>query len=163
MNQSTPIGKDRPNVIPWPPILVVISLVAGYLLSRYLPLPWLEDGGASGLLQAVGALLILTALLLIVTAIREFRKARTSPNPTRAAAHLVTGGPYRFSRNPIYLGNVLLLLGIGAVAGWPWFFPIAIINGIAEHRLAVVREEAHLEHVFGRTWRDYKKRVRAWI
>jgi protein-S-isoprenylcysteine O-methyltransferase Ste14 len=162
MNQSAIPGKDRANNIPWPPILTLSSLGISILLTWYLPLPWL-DGGAGGLIQAFGALLIGVAVLLYVTSIREFRRVKTTVNPMGTASHLITGGPFRFSRNPIYLANVVLLIGLGAMFGAIWFFPMAILNGIAEHRLAVVREEAHLEHMFGKAWREYKKRVRAWI
>jgi len=162
MNQPARHGKDRPNRIPWPPILTLSALAVGILLSVFWPLAWF-GGAAGGVIQAVGFALAATAVLLYATSFREFRRANTTILPTGTASHLITTGPYRFTRNPIYLANVLLLLGIGAMFGLPWFFPIAILNGIGEQRLAVVREEAHLEHQFGKAWRDYRKRVRAWI
>jgi protein-S-isoprenylcysteine O-methyltransferase Ste14 len=155
-------GKDRPNTIPWPPIILAAALLGGYALGQWLPRPWLPALAAS-FLQAIGAISIAAAMALYATAILAMRKARTNILPHRAADHLVTTGPFALSRNPIYLGNVALLAGLGLLFANVWYLAVAIAAGLAEHRFAVLREEAHLEHKFGRAWRDYKKRVRRWI
>jgi protein-S-isoprenylcysteine O-methyltransferase Ste14 len=162
MTQSAEPGKDRPNVIPWPPMILMTALVGGYLLGLWLPRPWPPGVGAS-FLQGVGAIAILVAVTLYSTAFLAMRRARTTIRPDRAADHLVTDGPFAISRNPIYLANVVLLAGLAFLLGNVWYLAVAAVAGLAEHHIAILREEAHLEHRFGRAWRDYRKRVRRWI
>jgi protein-S-isoprenylcysteine O-methyltransferase Ste14 len=151
-----------PNKIPWPPIILVGGILAGFLLRAVLPLPW-TAGAARDVLQGVGAVLIIVAILLILLTINELRKHKTTVNPTGKSAHLVTSGPFSFSRNPIYQGNVLLICGIGLASGNAWMLLVAIVTAALEQRFAIVREERHLEARFGKAWRDYSKRVRRWV
>jgi protein-S-isoprenylcysteine O-methyltransferase Ste14 len=157
MNPDTP-----PNKIPWPPIILASGIIIGFLLRAIMPLPW-TVGAARDVLQGVGAVLIIVSILLILLAINELRKHKTTVNPTGKSAHLVTSGPFAFSRNPIYLGNMLLISGIGLATGNAWMLLIAIVTGALEQRFAILREERHLEARFGKAWRDYAKRVRRWV
>lgn len=151
-----------PNKIPWPPIILVGGIVAGFLLRAVMPLPW-TAGAARDVLQGVGVVMIVVAVLLILLTIAELRKHKTTVNPTGKSAHLVTSGPFAFSRNPIYLGNVLLICGLGLALGNAWMLLVAIVTGTLEQRFAILREERHLEARFGKAWRDYAKRVRRWV
>jgi protein-S-isoprenylcysteine O-methyltransferase Ste14 len=90
-------------------------------------------------------------------------RARANILPHRAATALVTWGPFGFSRNPIYLGNTILLLGAGLAFGIAWFVPVAFAAAALTARLAIAREEAHLNARFGRAWREYAARVRRWV
>ncbi len=90
-------------------------------------------------------------------------KHKTTVNPTGKSSHLVTTGPFAFSRNPIYLANVLLMLGIGLASANAWMIIIAFIAAWLEQQFAIVREERHLEARFGKAWRDYARRVRRWV
>lgn len=157
MNPDTP-----PNKIPWPPIILVCSIIAGFVLGAFLPLPW-TAGAARDVLQGAGFVLIAIAILLYTLTIRELWSHKTTVNPTAKSTHLVTTGPFAFSRNPIYLGNVLLMVGIGLAFSNAWLILIAFIAAWLEQRFAILREERHLEARFGRAWRDYSKRVRRWI
>jgi protein-S-isoprenylcysteine O-methyltransferase Ste14 len=151
-----------PNKIPWPPIILAGGIVAGLLLGAAWPLPW-TMGAAREVLQGVGAVLVAVAIGLILLTINELRKHKTTVNPTGTSAHLVTSGPFAFSRNPIYLGNVLLICGLGLALGNAWMLLVAIVTATLEQRFAIVREERHLEARFGKAWRDYAKRVRRWV
>lgn len=153
---------DRPNVIPWPPIILAAALVVGIALTIFYPLPW-ASGAARDILQGVGVLLAMAATALYVTAMREMSRAGTAILPHREASHLVTSGPFTLTRNPIYLGNLVLLTALGLVLGSLWMFVVAVFAAYAEQKLGIEREEAHLEHRFGKAWRDYKKKVRRWI
>ena len=83
--------------------------------------------------------------------------------PNRAAEHLVTGGPFSFTRNPIYLANALLMIAVGLIAGIAWLVLFAIVAAYATQKLAIEREERHLQARFGKRYIDYAKRVRRWI
>ncbi|MCG6858193.1 MAG: isoprenylcysteine carboxylmethyltransferase family protein [Salaquimonas sp.] len=153
---------DRPNVIPWPPIIFVVALAGGFAMDYIWPMPW-PVGMVHDVLQAGGLLLAMAAAVLYVTALRELWLAGTAILPHQQASHLVTGGPFKLTRNPIYLGNFLLLMAFGLALGNLWMFIAALSSAYAEQKLGIEREEAHLEHRFGRAWRDYRKRVRRWV
>lgn len=131
-------------------------------MDAFYPLPW-PGQPASGILWAIGALLIAAFVALNVSAISTMRRAGTTVRPDRAADHLVTAGPFAFSRHPLYLAGTLLILGIGLVAGIAWFLLLAILSAYAVQKLAIEREERHLQARFGARYLDYARRVRRWI
>ncbi|MBL4892688.1 MAG: isoprenylcysteine carboxylmethyltransferase family protein [Rhizobiaceae bacterium] len=153
---------EKPNTIPWPPIIVICALVVGVLLHKIYPLPWLPRVGAE-LAFGLGLLLGGIALTIIISTIRTLANHNTTVHPTKSANKLVTSGPFSFSRNPIYLSNICLIFAVGLLYGSLWMFVTAIVAGIATQKLAIEREEAHLEHRFGRAWRQYRKTARRWI
>jgi protein-S-isoprenylcysteine O-methyltransferase Ste14 len=159
MNDSLP---PRPNKIPWPPILFVVFAAIGVALHRAVPLPWPQGAIAAALLM-VGLFFVAAAIALELAAVLAFRKARTTILPHRAATDLITGGPFRFSRNPIYVGNTLLVLGAALVFGVGWLVAAAFFAAVAVHYLAVLREEKYLSVAFGAAWRDYAARVPRWV
>jgi protein-S-isoprenylcysteine O-methyltransferase Ste14 len=154
--------EESPNRIPWPPLLLAVALVAAIALQGLYPLRF-GRGEAGEILRGAGIVALIVAVLFIVLAIRKLRKGNTTVKAHRSASRLVTGGPYAISRNPIYLGMVVLLAGLGFVMGNAWLILAAVLCGYAVQKLAIEREEAHLEHRFGKAWRDYSKRVRRWI
>ena len=166
MKQPTkaPISKieSTPNRIPWPPLIYAGAILLGALSKFVLPTPWL-DSPASDFLFAVGTLIIIAGLVLDIRAMQTLHAAKTTILPIKGADHLVTGGPYKISRNPIYLGNTLLTFGAGLVFGIIWFLPLAFIAAILTSKLAIEREEAHLSAKFGKNWRDYTHKVRRWF
>lgn len=153
---------EKPNTIPWPPILYLTAIVAGFVLQSFVPLPWLFRFFAE-FLQMAGILMILGGLFLDIMTFVELRRHDTTILPTKAASHLVVTGPFALSRNPIYLGNTILVIGIGLVAGNAWHLIFAVTAAIGTNFLAIKPEEAHLETRFGSHFRQYRKRVRRWI
>ena len=154
-------ASARPNRVPWPPLLLAATLAAGALLSWGAPLPF-AGGGFGTFLRAVGLGCVAAALALDVWAFRTLRRHRTTIRPHAAASALVTEGPFGLSRNPIYLGNLLLVAGIGLALGRLWLVLLAPLLAVALQELAIKREERHLEARFGAAWRDYAARVRRW-
>ena len=110
-----------------------------------------------------GALLIGLAAALGAWGVVLFRRARTGVIPFSEATTLVTGGPYRFTRNPMYLGMAGVLLGTAVYLGsvTPWLVLPAFIAIITER--FIVPEEEMLERAFGQAYADYKARVRRWL
>ncbi|MGB7285318.1 MAG: isoprenylcysteine carboxylmethyltransferase family protein [Salaquimonas sp.] len=153
---------DKPNTIPWPPILYGTAILSGVLLGIYYPLPWIS-GIISDLAFMLGLILIATAIFIDVRTFLELRKHKTTIMPNQAANHLVTSGPFSFSRNPIYLSNTILTFGIGMASQNVWLFGTGLLAAIATNHLAILREEKHLSHKFGNAWHKYSKRVRRWI
>lgn len=156
---------DRPSEtsgIRFPPPFIYLGVFGvGYALDRLAPFPlWAAPGV---LVQAISWALILGALGLVASALIQFRQAGTPPNPTRPTTALVVRGPYRVTRNPMYLGFAVLYLGaaLRLASLWPLvLFPVAIT--FLEWRV-IAREEAYLEQRFGDAYRAYKAQVRRWI
>ena len=151
-----------PSRFPWPPVIYLAAVALAILLQWQWPLPWIGSPLAD-LLFALGWLMAAGAVALDVTAMRTMFKAKTNILPHRAADHLVTGGPFAISRNPIYLGNTTLMVAIGFIAGSLWFVILAPVAAILTTWLAIRPEERHLFERFGKRYRDYQKKVRRWI
>jgi Putative protein-S-isoprenylcysteine methyltransferase len=150
--------RRRPNRIPWPPLILALTIVAAVAAGQIHPLPL-----AFPFSRILGYVIAVTAVSVDIWAAATLLKARTTVLPNRASSHLVTGGPFRFSRNPIYLAYMVLLVGLGLITGNAWFLPAALVHGIATHFLAVRREESHLIALFGYKYEDYCRAVRRWI
>lgn len=154
--------QSRPTNFPWPPLVFVAAIAGSVLLHFFYELPW-APSPVSDILFAIGWLFVAGGVALIVSAIGALRKAGTTASAHKAAAHLVTTRAFALSRNPIYLANTLVMVGIGLIAGMAWFLPLAVIAAALTQKLAVEPEEKHLEARFGKRYRDYAKKVRRWI
>ena len=144
-----------------PPLLYVGGFVAGVGAHRLLPVRvWPEPPAIASLL---GWGLLVAGGLLVASAAYLFRRAGTTPNPTKPTSALVIWGPYRFTRNPMYVGMAALYVGGTLLLNDAWplaFLPIVIT---LVQRRVIAREEAYLERRFGDEYRTYKARVRRWI
>ncbi len=152
----------RPNRVPWPPIIYLAAILISVLLDVFFPVSW-PGPPVSGILFALGWLMLAAFVALNISAIRAMRRAGPTVRPDRATEHLVTGGPFALTRNPLYLAGTMLLLGIGLISGIAWFLLVAIMAAFAVQKLAIEQEEEHLRARFGKTYQDYAARVRRWI
>jgi protein-S-isoprenylcysteine O-methyltransferase Ste14 len=110
-----------------------------------------------------GLFLVVVWLLLGISAVVTFRRAGTTPNPTKPTTALAFGGPYRFTRNPMYLGLVLLVVGLALVMNSIWLVIMSVPVLLLLRQAVILREERYLEGKFGEDYLAYKKRVRRWI
>ncbi len=145
-----------PNRLPWPPLLYAGWLVIGILLEQavpsVVPLPWW-----------IGWFVALAGIAFDAAAMWAMHRAGTNILPHRGADRLLTTGVFAVSRNPIYVGNTLLLAGVGLAAGSLWIVGAAFVAAYLTHHLAVLREEAHLEARFGEAFRAYRATVPRWL
>jgi len=153
---------DYADVTVKPPLLFGAALALGYVLSLYWPLgPGLASPNALAL--TVGLLFIAGGFALALFSVRAFRRAGTNVVPGQPATALVTTGPYRITRNPIYIGFVLVYFGLSIVLTSVWvlllLFPVLMIL----QRGVVAPEEAYLERKFGDAYRAYTARVPRWL
>ena len=142
----------------WPPVWTGVFLVLVWALARALPLAVFGVAGDVG-----GGLLVLAGLALMALAVWEMGRARTTVIPRRVASSLVTSGVFRYSRNPIYLGDALVLMGacliLDSVLGLallPLFVRIINVRFIEG-------EEAHLQQAFGAEFTKWSEQVRRWL
>jgi protein-S-isoprenylcysteine O-methyltransferase Ste14 len=154
--------QPKQGIIPWPPVIYVAAIIASVVLGLLYPLPWIGDL-LGDLLFAAGWVALLGVAALWFTAIRVMVRARTTFHPNAVPDHLVTSGPFSVSRNPMYLANTLLLIGVSFITGIAWFLLMAFIAAFATQKLAIEKEEKVLAAKFGKKYRDYAKRVRRWI
>jgi protein-S-isoprenylcysteine O-methyltransferase Ste14 len=146
---------DNPGVIAPPPLIYAGALLLGILANRLSPIPFLPRG----LSRALGWPLIVVGSL----GVREMKRAGTNVDPYRPATAIVTGGPYRFTRNPLYLSMTLIYCGITARAN---ALPAALLLPFVfrlMRRGVIEREERYLERKFGDEYLSYKARVRRWV
>jgi protein-S-isoprenylcysteine O-methyltransferase Ste14 len=130
---ASPAAAPKAGVIPWPPVIYVLGIAASLVLDALYPLPWFGSP-MSDILVAVGWLALLAMAALFFTAFRAMARAKTPVNPNAQPEHLVTEGPFGITRNPIYLADTLLLIGVGLVSGITWFLPLAVIAAFITQR-----------------------------
>ncbi|ATQ67313.1 MULTISPECIES: methyltransferase family protein [Methylosinus] len=152
-------GTAPPSRIPWPPLLLVGAIGGGALVDSLLPGPTSWPDWA----RTLGVLLIVLAFSIDVWCVRLMWRRGTTVRPDRAVSSLVTNGPFRFSRNPIYVGNVALVAGLGLVLAAPAILLLAPVMAVALKRLAIEPEERHLARRFGRDYEAYVARTRRWL
>lgn len=150
---------ERPNVVPWPPVLFVGCLLGAALMTRLFPMAFLST---SGFVSLAGWALVAVALGLMGWSFMTFQASSTTILPHRAASELIETGPFAFSRNPIYLAELLLLIGLGLTEQPLWWLIAAWLFRRLIVPLAIEREEAHLKARFGDAWESYASRVRRW-
>ena len=111
----------------------------------------------------IGGLFALLGLMLAFAAVRELAKARTTIDPHGSVSTVVMSGPYQFTRNPIYLGFVCILIGFPMIFGTWWGIVLVTVFILLMNSLVIQYEEAYLEKKFGDVYTNYKSRVRRWL
>src|SRR5208283_829092 len=156
---NTAKDGDHPHVIALPPLLFLLFIAAGFGVRCF----WPMRVGPAGATRAAGVLVCLVAAVLAIWARQAMKASGTHVRPDRPTLAIVTDGPFRFTRNPLYLSLCLLQLAAGLLADdWTLILLTAPL-ALALHFGAVMREEAYLERKFGATYLDFKRQVRRWI
>ena len=148
---------DHANVKIHPPVLLLLHIVAAFLLNWLVPLALPRS------FEWSGYILVLVGVGLAFSAVSQFGKMNTPLDPHRAVNAIVTNGPYRFSRNPIYLGFVCTLIGLPLALGNYWGAALSPVLVILMGLLVIKYEEAYLEEKFKDVYTNYKSRVRRWL
>jgi protein-S-isoprenylcysteine O-methyltransferase Ste14 len=154
-------SASPPAALPWPQVLLIATLPVGFALNHMRPLPWFDPRSAIG--RGVGLVVQNLGMALSVWTIGTMQRHGTATLSARSAEALVTDGPFRFHRNPLYFSYVLMLLGVSGMILNAWFAVLAVAYVPLVTWLAVLPEERHLEARFGDAYRDYKARTRRWI
>ena len=151
---------DRPNVVIPPPIAWALGIVVGLGLGRLYPLPFIPAIIPD---VWVGVVVFALAVALAVWAMVTIRKAGTQFDVHKPTTAIVENGPYRTTRNPIYLGMFLGQTGIAIGLDNLWVLAMLVPFYFVIRHGVVAQEEAYLERKFGAVYRDYKSRVRRWL
>jgi protein-S-isoprenylcysteine O-methyltransferase Ste14 len=136
-------------------IAIVIMLVLHFLfpVTKIITFPW----------NLLGVIPFTVGLVMNLIADRVFKKVGTTVKPYEKSITLMTNGVFRISRNPMYVGFALILLGIAIFMGSVTPYVVVIVFPILMDRIFIRTEERMLEETFGEVWLEYKKKVRRWI
>ena len=150
---------DKANVIAPPPVIFAAAVVFGLLIGRAWPLALLP----ATLARPVGVLLLVLPVPIVLSALRELRRARTPVDPYKPTSAIVRTGAFGFSRNPLYVSLIVITLGIACLANSAWI-ALLLVPAVAVLRFGVIaREEAYLDRKFGDDYRAYQADVRRWL
>jgi protein-S-isoprenylcysteine O-methyltransferase Ste14 len=151
--------KDHARVIAPPPLLALAAILLGLALDRLVPAYVLRVLLTREERIVIGAILILACAGLGFPALLAFRKAGTHVEPWKPASALVTGGVFRYLRNPMYVGLMLFLAGLAIALASDWMLVMTVVFALTIHFGVVKREERYLAAKFGEAYRRYMERV----
>jgi protein-S-isoprenylcysteine O-methyltransferase Ste14 len=151
--------KDNPGVIAPPPLIYTGAFLLSLFLHGRFPLPLVPSRTKT----LLGATLIGSACIIVSVCFLKMRKAGTNIEPTQPTTALVTGGPYRFTRNPIYLALTLFYTGIATLFNTLWAILLLPVVLLIMNRGVIDREETYLTKKFGEQYLAYKEKVRRWL
>ena len=150
---------QRPRTLAPPPLVYAVGLITSWWLEQRFPLGF----GVTPLLHTLGWAGVGLAGALMLWAAFTIWLHHTTVNPYKGASELVTSGPFAFSRNPIYLADVVIYLGVMLLIGSFWPLVFAPLVWVIMRYGVIAHEEVHLRAKFGASYNDYCARVRRWI
>lgn len=159
MNLGEP--KDQAAVRVFPPGVPLATILIGVGLQRLWPIPILFPAPARYWLGGIGVVAAMLGLGL--RAVILFRRSGQSENPWKPTPEIVDRGPFRVTRNPMYLQMVIVCVGVSVILSNAWILLLTPICALVLQQFAILPEEAYLERKFGEPYLDYKRRVRRWL
>jgi protein-S-isoprenylcysteine O-methyltransferase Ste14 len=154
-------ARDGAEVRIPPPVLPVLTILAGIALERVVPIAVELPAPAR---YWIGGVIVVASFLVLGTwSVVLFRRSGQNPIPWEPTPSIVERGPYRFTRNPMYLMIVIVCVGFAIILSNAWILLLAPLCAFLLHRLAILPEEAYLERKFGDAYLAYRGRVRRWL
>lgn len=157
--ESRPL-PDHADVITKPPLIYLAGVLLGLWLGPRVPLRFPLSWP---LYSIVGVVLGAVALALLAWGVATFRRAGEQLDPHTPTVRILTGGPYRWTRNPLYLGLAVMQVAIGTSLQNAWIVLLTAPVAAVITWGVIVREERYLERKFGDEYRRYRDSVRRWI
>ena len=146
-----------------PPVVAVVTIIAGYLLGRFFPVFPGFGLPAPERYWIGGALAVVAALVFGAWPALHFRKTGQNPTPWSETPVLVRHGPYRITRNPMYVMMLLVCVAFAIILNTAWILILTPVCAAIIYFIAVRHEESYLETRFGDAYRDYRNSVRRWL
>jgi protein-S-isoprenylcysteine O-methyltransferase Ste14 len=153
--------RDRAAIIAPPPLLTVLCIAAGAVIEHFQPFPLVPGLGHSRI--AICIALLLLAGGIIGSAIRQFRRHNEHPSPYKPTGTIMDSGIYGHTRNPIYVGLLIIVLAVAVAMNSLWIASSFVLLFLLLHFGVVRPEERYLSAKFGTTYDDYRTRVRRWL
>ena len=158
-----PESNDAAKVRVFPPAIPLTTILLGVALKYAIPI---DLGFAPDPIvrYSVGGLIIVGAILgLGWRSIKLLRDSGQSENPWKPTTKIIKRGPFRITRNPMYLQMILVCLGFSIILWNVWIFLLIPLCAWMLQQLVIMPEETYLERKFGESYLEYKRRVRRWI
>lgn len=150
---------DNPGVIAFPPLIWLVNAVISVLVHLFVQISIMRYG----ICLVCGIVFIILAPTLALSAFRTMKSAGTNVHPSEPALTIVRGGPFHFTRNPLYLALCLLQIALGFFLN-DWITLLFVVPlTVIFHYGVVLREERYLTAKFGESYLQYKREVRRWI
>ena len=150
---------DNPKVIIFPPLLFLGAVISGTILQ----FAWPIRPCSTVPVRIAGAFVALAGIATVLASKRALSRAGTNVRPNKPTTAIVSEGPYRFTRNPIYLGASVAYIGVTVLLNVFWPIPALVPFFAVLHWGVVRREELYLENKFGEAYLNYKNRFRRWL
>ena len=150
---------NHPDVHFPPPVLYVLMMGLGYGLQRFIPLPELLLPYHGGL----GIVSIAIGFFIIIWSVVEFSHHKTTILPHKASSAIIRSGPFKYSRNPIYVSFSIIQLGVAITLANIWITLLLVPVILIMKTFVIKREENFLAQEFGQAYTDYQKQVRRWV
>jgi protein-S-isoprenylcysteine O-methyltransferase Ste14 len=161
MPRVTPAERG-PNIRFPPPLVYLGGYAAAWGLQRRLEFD--IAGAGAGLVQTgLGLAVVCAGVALAAWGFVTFTRARTAVFPNRPARQFVTWGPYRVTRNPMYVGLALIYAGVALVINWAWPLVLLPVVIVVMRTTIIRREERYMRSAFGETYASYCRHVRRWL
>ena len=155
--------RDAAAVRVFPPAVPALTILLGIALQRIWPIQ-VDPGITPAARHWVGGLIVAGAILgLGLWAVVLFRRSGQDENPWKPTPRIVEGGPFRISRNPMYLQMIIVCIGMAIILANAWILLLTPLGGWVLQRFAIRPEEAYLERKFGDKYLAYRRRVRRWL
>jgi protein-S-isoprenylcysteine O-methyltransferase Ste14 len=151
-------ASDHPDVVVFPPLIPLATLVLAFVLQWLIPLGWIA-GLEPSVRIGIGAVIVLLGLITTSAGRRALIKSGTNVSPSQPTTRLVTDGVFGRTRNPLYVGVSVALCGLALLFEVDWILLLIVPSCIFLHFAVVRREESYLERKFGDAYRHYKARV----
>ena len=156
---ANPFENGTPGVLAPPPVIYAAFLLVGLGLQSVWPVAVLPET----LRYVAGGGVVAASFVLAGLGWRAFVRARTSVNVYRSSSALIVEGPFRFSRNPLYVSLTILYCGIALALGNVWMLALAVPAVVVMHYGVILREERYLQRRFGAEYERYNASVRRWL
>lgn len=154
---------DHSQVVVFPPVIPLTGFVAGVALEWLVPIGHAITGPLRTVARGLGGGVFLLGIAGFAWMIVTMKRARTPIHNARTPTTLVEIGPFRFTRNPMYVFGSIWYAGLALLLVQLWSLTLLIVVVVATHYGVVLREEAYLERRFGGAYRDYKDRVPRYV
>ncbi len=154
MNNKDTSGATMPV-----PMVYFIFILMGLGVDYFWPFSFLPQS----ILNPIGYTVIILSFLLFGLVLREFSKSNTSIDHRKPTTEVIVSGPFRYSRNPVYVSLTMLVIGIAIVADSIWVIVTAVPSVLIIHYFVILKEETYLLDKFGDEYQQYMRTVRRWI
>jgi protein-S-isoprenylcysteine O-methyltransferase Ste14 len=160
---DTEVDKSGAAVRFPPPAAAALTIVVGYVIGRFVPLLAAYDLATPSRYYIGATIIVVAVAVLALWPIRYFKETGQNVTPWSETPEIIVQGPFKFTRNPMYLMMLIVCVGFAIVFSEIWILILTPVLALALYHIAIKHEEVYLEEKFGESYRTYKNTVRRWI